>query len=338
MVKVAKIRIEVVKDAKLWDDAVKKSKGTIFHRWSWLRCVKDQTKTKLYPLMAYIRDEPLCILPLFIRKKGIDFIFSPPPKALLVYMGVAFVKEYSNLRKFESVFNDFLMSLNEFIKSEFGSCYICIRNSPYLQDIRPFKWAGYSVIPYYTLSIDLRNSLERIWNSFDKKVRNNIRKTEREGCIVEHGGWYELDALRRMLAERFIAQGFKPTKDYYKDYLYALFEEFYPEHMKVFASKIDGNVIGGFVGLTFNNRFLLWIGIPRVDLKGVYPNDLAIWEGIKWAKENGYRYFEILDAGDDARLSRYKSQFNPNPEIWFTSIKLTGILKILEFPFKKILR
>ena len=334
----AKIRVEVVRDADLWDYAVKKSKGTIFHNWGWLRCVKNQTRTKLYPLMAYIGDEPLCILPLFVRKKGVSFIFSPPPKALLVYMGVAFVKEYSNLRKFESVFNDFLVSLNEFIKSEFGSCYIRIRNSPHLQDIRPFKWTGYSVIPYYTLLIDLRNSLEKIWNCFDKKVRNNIRKTQKEGCVVEHGGWDELNTLRKMLAERFVAQGFKLTKDYYKDYLSALFKEFYPEQMKVFASKIDGETVGGFVGLMSNDRFLLWIGIPRVDLKGVYPNDLAIWEGIRWAKENGYRYFEILDAGDDARLSRYKSQFNPNPEIWFTSIKLTGILKILDFPLKKILR
>jgi len=169
-------------------------------------------------------------------------------------------------------------------------------------------------------------------------VRNNIRKTEKDGCYIELGSWDELNILREMLAERFIAQGIKPNKDYYRDYLLGLFKEFYPENMKIFAAKVDGETIGGFVGLTFKDRFLLWIGIPRVELKGIYPNDLAIWEGIKWAKEKGYKHFEIMDAGDDARLSRYKSQFNPEPEIWFSSVKLTGFLRILNAPLRKILR
>ena len=334
-----KIGIEVANDSELWDAAIKRSnRGTIFHTWKWLKCAEKQTRTKLYPLVAYTGEEMLCILPLFVRRKGLSFVYSPPPKALLIYMGIVFLKEFSNLRKFESTFNEFLLSLNNFLDSEFGSSFVRIRSSPFLQDVRPLKWAGYSVTPHYTLCINLQNGLEQIWNGFDKKVRNNIRKTEKEGCKVELGEWGELNALREMLAERFIAQGIKPSENYYKDYLLELFREFHPENMKIFAAKIGDKTVGGFVGLTFKDRFLLWIGIPRMELKGVYPNDLAIWEGIKWAKEKGYKYFEIMDAGDDARLSRYKSQFNPEPEIWFSSVKLTGFLRVLNASLRKILR
>ena len=334
------VRIEVAKnDAELWDSVINQSsQGTIFHTWRWLKCVKRQTRTKLYPLKAYDGDELLCILPLFVRKKGLSVVYSPPSRALLLYMGLVFAKEYSNLRKFESAFSEFVMNLNNFLESEFGSCFVRIRTSPSFQDVRPLKWAGYSVTPHYTLHINLQNGLEQIWKGFDKKVRNNIRKTEKENCKVEFGEWEELNALREILAERFIAQGMRPSENYYRDYLLELFREFYPENMKIFAAKKDGEIVGGFVGLAFKDRLLLWIGIPRVELRGVYPNDLAIWEGIKWAKENGYKYFEIMDAGDDARLSRYKSQFNPKPEIWFSAVKLSGLLRILNAPLRKILR
>ncbi len=330
------IRIEIARDRNMWNEAVQHH-GTIFHTWEWLKCIERQTKTKLYPIEAYIGDELLCVLPIFVRKSLLTMVFSPPPKSLLLYLGVVFTKQYGNLRKFERAFEDFVAVLNDFISSEFGSCIVRIRSPPFVHDLRPFKWGGYLVTPHYTLSIDLGRELNEIWSSFDKKVRNNIRKTEREGCLVELGEWKELDRLRVMIAERFTAQGMKPTKGYYREYLLELFREFH-ENMKVFAAKLDGEVVGGFVGLTFRDRFLLWIGIPRVSLKGMYPNDLAIWEGIKWAKENGYRYFEIMDAGDDSRLSRYKSQFNPKPELWFSAIGLFGWLRFLSSPLKRFLR
>ena len=321
------VEIEIAKDdAESWDAIVKAGGGTIFHTWEWLECVEECMRMRLYPLKAYVGNDLLCILPLFVcRRFGLKMAFSPPPRGLFLYMGPVFVKEYKNLHKFGNVFGDFVGSLNDFVESELGCDFIRIRTHPSLHYVVPLMWNGYTMTPYFTFYVNLRENLDQIWANLDKKTRNNIRKSKKEGCYVEFGEWNDLDTLRKMLAGRLTAQGMRITKDYYKEYLFNLYKRLYPEKLKIFAAKINGETVGGFVGLPSGNSFLLWIGIPRVELKGVYPNDLAIWEGIKWAKENGYEYFEKMDAGNNVRLSRYKSQFNPEPKVWFSAVKFFGI-------------
>jgi len=335
------IEIEVVKSKDEWNQMVKMSShGTIFHTWEWLKIVEKHTNTKLYPIIGYKGKTPIGVYPIFYFKKGfIKLVFSPPPKALLLYLGPIFV-DYEKLKQSrkESIFWEFQSEVDRFIISELKANYIRIRTSPGLLDSRPLKWSGYDVQPLYTYMIDLNKDVYSLWSELNRKTRVNIEKTKREGVKVELGDKEDLDYLRKALYTRFEEQGLKPKKDYYKNYLYDLYKHFYPENMKIFIAEYNGKRVGGLVVLCYKNWSALWIGIPKTNLKGIYPNDLAMWEAIKWACEQGYRFFEEMDAGDDPRLRHFKAKFNPEIVPWYSAVKYSSYLVKLAEKLSKIIK
>ena len=153
---------------------------------------------------------------------------------------------------------------------------------------------------------------------------------------MEMGDAEDLEFLRESLYSRFEEQGLKPEKEYYKDYLFELYDAFYPQNMKIFIAKYREERVGGLVVLCYKDWAALWIGIPKISLKGIYPNDLAQWEAIKWACENGYRFYEEMDAGDDPRLRHFKAKFNPEPVPWYSAVKYSSfVFKCMEKIFRR---
>jgi len=321
------IHVESTKDSELWNRIVESSpQGTIFHLWEWLKIVEKYTGTKLYPLIGYRGSTPIGVYPLFAQKiKFIKTYFSPPPKALLLYLGPV-IANYETLKESKKVglFYNFQKEVDEFLFSELNANYVRVRTSPYFE-CRPLLWSGYDVKPLYTYMIRLEKDPEVLWKKLNRKTRVNIEKTKREGVTIEMGEYDDLAYLRSALYSRFEEQGFRPTKDYYKSYLEELFKTFYPENMKIFVAKQNGERIGGLVTLHYRKWAGLWIGIPKTKLTGIYPNDLAQWEAIKWACNEGYEKYELMDSGDNPRLVDYKSNFNPEPVPWFSAVKHSSL-------------
>ena len=324
--------IEICKDGGYWDELVGRSPhGSIFHTWSWLKIVEKHTSSKLYPIIGFKGSTPIGIYPIFLQKRKIfRLALSPPSKALLLYMGPAFVG-YDSLKQSrrETTFLEFQKAVNEFIRDELRCGYVRIRTSPELIDCRPLKWLGYKVEPFYTYIIDIAKGVDEVWKNLNRKLRVGIERTRKEGVKVEQGDEDDLDCLRIALYERFVKQGKKPRKDYYKGYLRDIFRRFYPDNLRVFVAKYNGEVVGGLVVLCFKDWSGLWIGIPKTDLKGIYPNDLAQWEAIRWACENGFKRYEEMDAGH-LKFRHFKSKYNPYVVPWFSAEKFLGMYKAVK--------
>ena len=338
------LKVAGEKDTEEWDKLVENSPhGTIFHTWKWLKIAEKHTNSKLYPLIGYRGSEAIGIYPLFlVKKKSIRLIFSPPPKTLLLYLGPAFVN-FENLKQSrrESLFTEFQLSVDEFIKSDLRGNYTRIRLSPWLIDSRPLRWCDYEIEPLYTYMINLQGGVDNLWSNLNRKLRVSIEKSKREGVSVELGDAEDLEFLRKALYSRFEEQGLRPEKEYYKDYLSDLYNSFYPQNMKIFIAKRNGERVGGLVVLCYKDWAALWIGIPKTGLKGIYPNDLAQWEAIRWACENGYRFYEEMDAGDDPRLRHFKAKFNPELAVWFSAVKYSspifkGLERTARFVYSKL--
>jgi len=336
------INIEVATegDLEVWYQVLRTSShSTIFHTWDWLKIMEKYTNTKLYPLVGYKGTTPIGIYPLFyLKKKMTKLVFSPPPKTLLLYLGPV-ISNYEKLKQSrrETLFMEFQRSIDEFIMSELNSNYIRIRTPPGLLDFRPLKWAGYNIEPHLTYIIDLKSGLDSVWENFNRKLRVAIEKTRREGIKVELGNSSDLEYLRKAICDRFREQGFKVSKNYYKNYLEQLYRKYYPNNMKIFVAKYKTEDVGGFILLHYKDRATLWIGIPKTSLKGVYPNDLAQWEAIKWAYENGFKYYEIMGAGENPRLRHYKAKFNPEIFLWWSAVRYSSTLyEVIEKIAKKL--
>jgi len=328
----AKIELKLANSAKEWNKLVEKSSyGTIFHRWEWLKIVEKHTKSKLYPVIGYKNETPVGIYPFYYQKKKlVKFIFSPPPKSLLMYMGPAVIDSNNFLKqdKRELRLIELHKATYEFMKS-LGYDYIRIRTSPGLIDARPFLWTGFCVEPLYTYVINLDRSIKHIWENLNKELRRNINKAKKSGVIIEEGSREELYLLDELLKKRFIEQGVSLKYRDYKRYLGDLYNEFYPQSLRIFVAKYDGEIVTGQIITCYKDKISLWAGSPKTNLLRGTPTELLQWEIIRWAHENGFKYCEIM-AGDDPRLRHFKAKFNPELVVWFSATKCSPKYMILE--------
>jgi len=316
-----------VNTEKAWDDIViSSSHSTIFHTVEWLRLVQNQSIAEFHPLMFYKGTTLIAIYPIFIKKQGpIKIALSPLSRSYMLYLGPV-IADYESLKqdKKESIYLQVQQELDKYIFETKGCKYARIRSSPGLFDSRPLRWSGYTVEPFYTQRIELTQGIDYVWKQFNKKLKDDIHKAERENVIVRTGKEDDLAFIHDSLYKRYIDQTLKPTDN--KKFLLALFRKFYADKMKIFVAEYKGQRVGGCIYLCFKNIMYAWVGVPKTDIAGISPNDLIHWEAIKFAQTNGLEYFENMDAGDDLRLRQFKSKYNPSLVIWYSATKYSSFL------------
>ena len=329
--KISSVTIELAiatrDDGSSWNQVVQSSShGNIFHSWEWLTTLSKFSEARFLPVIARKGNTILAVYPLFILKKGVfNIALSPPPRGVLNYLGPVF-NGYDALRldKKESLFLDVQRSVDKYLQDSLQCSLIRIRSSPGLMDPRPFRWCGYQLEPFFTYRISLAGGSDGVWAGFDKKLRYDINKAEKEGVIVEQGDINDLQFILDRVSDRFIEQGINPS-DHFK-YISDLYKDFYPKNLKIFVAKYRGEKISGMICPCFKNILYLWLGIPKINMPGVSPNDLLQWEAIKWASSQGLDYFENIDAGIDIRLKNFKSKYNPYLVPWYSAMKYTSSL------------
>jgi hypothetical protein len=312
---------------KAWDDLVLSSSfGTLFHTVEWLRLVQKQTNSEFLPLMFYKGTQLVAIYPVFVRKQGpIKVALSPPSRSYMLYLGPVFA-DYESMKqdKKESIFIQVQQDMDNYIFKIKGCKYARIRSSPGLYDSRPLRWSGYTVEPFYTYRIDLTQGIDYVWEQFDRKLRVEINKAQREGVTIRSGDLDDLEFIHDSLYSRYTTQGISPVN--YKKFLQDLYQKFYPDTLKIFVAEYNGKRIGGTINLIFKNGMYLWVGIPKTGLVGISANDLIQWEAIRWAQTNGLEFYEEMDAGDDPRLRHFKSKYNPKLVVWYSATKYSSLI------------
>ena len=94
-----------------------------------------------------------------------------------------------------------------------------------------------------------------------------------------------------------------------KDELLEIFKNFYPENLNFFIAKKGDIPLTGIITISYKDKVSVWMGSPKITVDGVSPNYILHWEGIRWACNNNYKFFEILGASDQT-LFAFKSKFN----------------------------
>jgi hypothetical protein len=334
------IRIANDSDAKEWDTIISQSPdGTFFHQWKWLKIAEKHTGMKLYPLIGIKDNIPIGLFPLFFQKKGpVRLVFSPPPHAAIFYLGPIIIG-YDSLKqqKKEKNYHEFQNSVEHFIIHDLEANYISIILPPYLQDLRPFVWSGYSIEPQYDYITDISIGPESLLQTLDKKLRQNLNRAIKRGITVETGGKKEFEIILDLMDIRYAQQAKYVTAK--RDYFLEIYDEF-KDNMKIFVAKVDGEVITGNIDFQYRNGHYSWIGNPKPKNPiSPSPNDLLIWESVRYAYDHGFKYYITMSAAGDRRLHEYyASKFNPELKINFLVKKTTFIAKLLEKGYSDILK
>ncbi len=319
-------------DSEYWDSIISQSThGTPFHFWKWLKITEKHTRTKLYPIIGMKDNNPIGLLPLFFQKKGpINMVFSPPPHASIFYLGPILIG-YNTLKQSKKEINycEFQNAVEEFITIDLKAHYISIALPPNLQDPRPYIWSGYTTEAIYDYIIDLSQGSDYLLQTLNNKQRQNLNRAKKRGITTEIGGKKEIDQILNLMNQRYAQQGKKieAPREYFLD-IYDAYEDI----IKIFIAKVDDVIVSGSIDFQYKDTHYSWIGNPKPKTRmSPSPNDLIIWESIRFASERGFRYYVTMNAAGSKRLHSYfASKFNPELKVHFSVKKnsiLTGILE-----------
>jgi hypothetical protein len=319
-------------DAKEWDSIISKScHGTLFHSWTWLQLAAKHTHTILYPLIGIKDNTPVAVFPLFYQRKGpIRLVFSPPPSTVMFYLGPV-IADYDKMKqeKREKIFIDFQTSVDNFIKNELNAQYVNISLTPYLEDPRPFLWSGYNIESQYDYVIDLSRGAESLLRAIDKKQRQNLSRAKKRGIVVESGGRNEFEGILNLMDIRYQQQG--RTVRSSRKYLLDIYDA-YQDNMKIFVAKLNEEVLTGTIDFQYKDTHYSWIGNPKPKNQvSPSPNDLVIWESVRFAQEMGMKYYVTMNAAGNSRLhSYYASKYDPDLKVHFSLKRTSCIMSLLE--------
>jgi len=334
------IRIANNDDGKEWNAFISESPhGTLFHTWEWLKIAEKHTNMKLYPLIGIKHGAPIGVFPLFFQKKGpVHMVFSPPPHGALFYLGPV-MTGYDTLKQstLEKNYSEFQNSCETFIKNDLKAHYISISLPPTMKDSRPFFWSGYTIELYHDYVIDLSKGFDYLLQTYDKKQRQNLNRCKKRGITVEIGGKKELQKIHNMMEIRYAQQGKIETAS--KDYFLDIYDA-YNDKLKIFVAKIDNDIVTGSIDFQYRDTHYSWIGTPKSENHvSPSPNDLLIAESVRYACEQGCKYYVTMSAAGNKRLhSYYASKFNPELSVRFGATKKTFVAGIVEKCYTDIIK
>ncbi|MGH3694995.1 MAG: lipid II:glycine glycyltransferase FemX [Pseudonocardiaceae bacterium] len=158
---------------------------------------------------------------------------------------------------------------------------------------RGFRTSSAGIAPQGSIRIDLTADLAEIRSRFGKRLKSWTNRWESRGVTVRLGTEQDVPLLAELMASSAQHQGYTPLP---LDYMTALYRELAATgHVVMFVGEVDGVPVA--VDLMSGCGEMVRGRLSGFDRSGEAMRlsvPAAIrWEMIKWAKEQGYRWFDF---------------------------------------------
>jgi hypothetical protein len=146
---------------------------------------------------------------------------------------------------------------------------------------------------YRTFVLDLAPSIEELRRNLDKKWRNQLTRSEKNGLrIVTATGTDEYRVFCRMYSQMWKRKAFDTTVDVEE---FGRMQEDLPgsDRMRILICEQDGSPVAGLVASAMGDSAIYMLGATSDDglnAKGAY---LLQWTMIQWLKENGFKWYDL---------------------------------------------
>tara|TARA_Y100000310_G_C20684975_1_gene818398 strand:- start:2536 stop:3534 length:999 start_codon:yes stop_codon:yes gene_type:complete len=180
---------------------------------------------------------------------------------------------------------------NQHIKRKVLYTNIKVKNNHFLADL--YKLNGYEHIIGLNYEINLNKTSNEIFRSIHKSKRQDIERAIRRGVTVVELEKNPIPELYKILKESYNNLNLPlPHISYFN-----AVSDLMPNNIKVSFVKYQNMFIAGGIVLIYKNRIFDWyVGANTKYLK-VFPNDVIVWNSIKWGCNNGYTIFDHGGAG-----------------------------------------
>jgi len=145
-------------------------------------------------------------------------------------------------------------------------------------------------LTYYNFTLNLNMSMDGIWKSFDKKVRNSIRKAEKNHVKVVKGSRKDLEEFYRLYLKTMKKLGSPPHSFDFFDNVF----KFCSKNIKLLFAEHDDKKIAASIFFLYKKKIYYWKNVSDGKYLYLRPNDLILYKMIEFGQR---RHYEELNFG-----------------------------------------
>jgi hypothetical protein len=204
---------------------------------------------------------------------------------------------------------------SQMVVSVFTRFHPILRNQSWLQP----EWTTQGVLGHTykegkTVVIDLSKSPEEIWADYQRKLRQHIRRVERERKFTTllDSRWEHLDEFIAMYYATLERNNAAPFYFFSRDYFVALKETLGP-HGSLFLCMWDDTVGAALLLIEYNGIASVHLAASDDRFSGLSPNKWLFHAAQTLARNRGNKFFHIgggRGSRDDDPLFRFKALFS----------------------------
>jgi lipid II:glycine glycyltransferase (peptidoglycan interpeptide bridge formation enzyme) len=145
--------------------------------------------------------------------------------------------------------------------------------------------------PTATVRMDLCKSHDALMAGMHSSTRRNVNKGLRSGIVVRRGTERDVSTFCRLLADTGRRQGFAPDDEEYISRLYRIFEP--RGWLGLFLAEYNGEPVSAALTIAFGDTVYYKRGAWSGKHRELRPNEMMHWEMMRWAKAQGYSYYDF---------------------------------------------
>jgi hypothetical protein len=178
-------------------------------------------------------------------------------------------------------------------------------------DVLPFIWRGCKATPGYTYTLNLEKGEERLLSAMSPKRRSELRKSEKDGVIVEETR--DLDCVERIVSLTFSRQ----HKRYPAKLLHELLSRLAGEtSWYAVLARVNNSVASvAFCQYSQSTSYYLFGGYDA-SLRSAQAGSATLWKTIQIAIEKGLTSFDFEGSMNPA-IERFYSDFGGDLQHYF---------------------
>jgi serine/alanine adding enzyme len=159
------------------------------------------------------------------------------------------------------------------------------------------------------MQLALPGQSESLWDGLDRKVKNQVRKAEKSGCVAENGGAELLADFYQVFAENMRDLG---TPVYARRFFEEVLRSF-PSGARVFVIRHGSQPIAASLTVGWRDRLEVpWASSLRAH-NDKAPNMLLYWAMLQWATAADYGTFDFGRSTPHEGTFLFKKQWGAEP-------------------------
>jgi CelD/BcsL family acetyltransferase involved in cellulose biosynthesis len=284
-------------DAVDWDRLDGFADRVVFQTREWLDFVSRTQGAE--PVVAAVLDGRKTVgyfTGLVAKRYGIRLLGSPFPGWATGSMGFNLEPEVNR--------REAVGALVDFAFGPLGCLHLELKD----RALRPgdLDGLGFDMTPKVTFEIDMSADEDTVFNRMKSSCRRAIRKSVKEGVVVEEASGVDFaDEYYAQLEEVFAKQSLRPTYDV--ELVRELIRALDPTGRLLLVRAVapDGQPLATGITLALNGVAYMWGAASWRSGQILRPNEAILWHELRYWKERGMTVFDLGGGGE------YKRKYGP---------------------------